>query len=50
MINEADLNLKEEMIDAGINHDLEAVHTPSLRDPHHIGRDPEDHTQRIGNH
>ena len=38
------------MIDAGIDHDLGAVHTLGLRDPHHIGRDPGDHAQRIGDH
>ena len=36
MINEVSLNLQEEMIDANIDHDQGAVHTPGLRDPHHI--------------
>ena len=36
MIDEVDLNLQEEIIDADINHDGGAVLTPGLRDPHHI--------------
>ena len=38
------------MIDADIDHDQGAVCTPGLRGPHHIRRDPGDHTQRIGDH
>ena len=38
MIEEVDLNLKEEMIDADINHDQGAVHAPG------------DHTQRTDDH
>ena len=37
------LNLQEEIIDADIDHNLGAVHTPGLRDPHDIRRDPGDH-------
>ena len=36
MIEEVDLNLQEEMVDAYIDHDQGAVHTPGLGDPHHI--------------
>ena len=50
MINGVNLNLQEEIIDADMNHDLGAVHTPGLRDPHHIRRDPGDHARRIGDH
>ena len=36
MIDEVNLNLQEEMIDANINHDQGAVGTPGPKDPHHI--------------
>ena len=49
-IDGVNLNLQEEITKADINYDLGAVHTPGLRDPHHIRRDPGDHAQRIGNH
>ena len=38
------------MIDADIDHNQGAVHTPGLKDPHCIRRDPGDHAQRTGNH
>ena len=34
--DEVNLNPQEEMIDANIDQDQGAVHTPGLRDPHHI--------------
>ena len=36
VINEVNLNLQEELIDADINHNQGAVCTPGLRGPHHI--------------
>ena len=36
MIDEVNLNLQEEMIDADIDHDGGAVLTPGLRDLYHI--------------
>ena len=36
MIDEVDLNLQEEMMDANIDHNQGAVCTSGLRDPHHI--------------
>ena len=36
MINEVDINLQEEMIDVDIDHDRGAVHTPGLKDLHHV--------------
>ena len=36
MINEVDLNLQEEIIDASINRDQGTVHTPGPKDPHHV--------------
>ena len=36
MIDEVNLNLQEEMIDANIDHDQGAPCTPSPKDPHHI--------------
>ena len=45
------ITLQEETIDADIDHDLGAVHTPQgLKDPHHIRRDPRYHARRIGDH
>ena len=45
MINEVDLNLQEEMIDASIDHNQGALCSPGPKDPHHVRRD-----QRIDDH
>ena len=36
MINKVNLNLQEEMIDANIDHNQGAVHTPGPKDSHHV--------------
>ena len=36
MIDKVNLNLQEEMIDVDIDHNQGVVHTPGLKDPHHI--------------
>ena len=36
MIDEANLSLQAEMINADINHSQGAIHTPGPKDPRHI--------------